>query len=120
MEQLQWTEAKIEEVVVAPTFPSQPPHPPTLEAQMLESQVQPTQFDSLQDDDNRSTDSDIPEVSFKYPLAFRELIKRVDKLSGKSDENHFEVWLIGITEATTDCIWTDVDGFLGSWQALQR
>ena len=46
-------------------------------------------------------------TSFKYPPAFRELQKHVDKFSGKSDENDFEVWLVDFTEATTDCKWTD-------------
>ena len=31
----------------------------------------------------------------------------MDKFSGKSDENDFEVWLVDFTEATTDCKWTD-------------
>ena len=61
--------------------------------------------------------------SFKYPPAFRELQKRVDKFSGKSDENNFKVWLVDFTEATTDCSWTDHDrasGLLGFCQVLQR
>ena len=41
--------------------------------------------------------------------AFKELLKCVDKFSGKSDENDFEVWLVYFTEATNDCMWTDVE-----------
>ena len=47
--------------------------------------------------------------AFKCPPGFRESQKRVDKLSGKSSENDFEVWLVDFIEATTDCMWTDDD-----------
>ena len=75
----------------------------------LKSQTQqPPQFEGFHEADEQSnSDSDSGGTSFKYPPAFRELQRRVDKFSGKSDENDFEVWLVDFTEATTDCKWTD-------------
>jgi len=52
-----------------------------------------------------------------HATAFKEFQKRVEKFSGRSDENDFEVWLVDFMEATSDCRWTDVDRtrwFLGS------
>ena len=74
-----------------------------------ESQIQQlSQFEGLcEADEQSSSDLDTGATSFKYPPAFRELQRRVDKFSGKSDENDFEVWLMDFTEATTDCKWTD-------------
>ena len=71
--------------------------------------MQPPQFEGLHDTDGHSSDSDSGATNFKYPPAFRELQRRVDKFSGKSDENDFEVWLVDFTEATNDCMWTDVE-----------
>ena len=45
--------------------------------------------------------SSVPQVLENY--------KRLDKFSGKSSENNFEVWLVDFMEATTDCMWTDDD-----------
>ena len=122
VEQLQWSESKVVSMGASmPTLPVQKPesaHPqqPLLESQsqqqqpLLESYPQPTQFENLHEDDSHSSESDSSgTVSFKYPLAFRELQKRIDKFAGKSDENDFEVWLVDFTEATNDCMWTDVD-----------
>ena len=77
---------------------------------MLESHPQATQFENLHEDDSHSSESDSSgTVKFKYPPAFRELHKHIDKFAGKSDENDFEVWLVNFTEATNDCMWTDVE-----------
>ena len=75
----------------------------------LQSHAQPPQFEGLHDTDGHSSDSDSGATNFKYPPAFREMQRRVDKFSGKSDENDFEVWLVDFTEATNDCMWTDVE-----------
>ena len=75
----------------------------------LQSHAQPPQFEGLHDTDGHSSDSDSGATNFKYPPAFRELQRCVDKFSGKSDENDFEVWLVDFTEATNDCMWTDVE-----------
>ena len=37
------------------------------------------------------------------------MLRRIDKFSDKNDENDFEVWLVDFTEATNDCMWTDVE-----------
>ena len=70
-------------------------------------------MENLHEEDSHSSESDSESdssaVSFKYPPAFKELLKRVDKFSGKSDENDFEVWLVDFTEATNDCMWKDVE-----------
>ena len=99
VEHLQWTEGKIVSATTEVELPKPKP----------ESQTQqPPQFEGLREaDEQSSSDSDTGATSFKYPPAFRELQKRVDKFSGKSDENDFEVWLVDFTEATTDCKWTD-------------
>ena len=107
VEQLQWTEGKIVSMATGDAklpgtrFGSQPQQPP-----QLQSYVQPP---GLHDTDGHSSDSDSGATNFKYPPAFRELQRRVDKFSGKSDENDFEVWLVDFTEATNDCMWTDVE-----------
>ena len=99
VEHLQWTEGKIVSAATEVELPKPKP----------ESQTQqPPQFEGLHEaDEQSSSDSDTGATSFKYPPAFRELQRRVDKFSGKSDENDFEVWLVDFTEATTDCKWTD-------------
>ena len=104
-----------------PTVPVQKPESalpqqPLLEYQsqqqqlLLESYPQPTQLYNLHEDNSHSSESDSSgTVSFKYPPVFRKLHKRIDKFAGKSDENDFEVWLVNFTEATNDCMWTDVE-----------
>ena len=122
VEQLQWSESKlVSKGASMPTVPVQKPasalpQQPLLETQsqqqqlLLESYPQPTQFENLHGDNSHSSESDSSgTVSFKYPPAFRELQKRIDKFAGKSDENDFEVWLVNFTEATNDCMWTDVE-----------
>ena len=110
VEQLQWTEGKVVSMATGDAeLPgtrsgSQPQQPP-----QLQSHVQPPQFEGLHDTDGHSSDSDSGATNFKYPPAFRELQRRVDNFSGKSDENDFEVWLVDFTEATNDCMWTDVE-----------
>ena len=75
----------------------------------LQSHVQPPQLESLHETDGHSSDSDSGAISFKYPPAFKELQKCIDKFSSKSDENDVEIWLGDFTEATTDCMWTDIE-----------
>ena len=58
---------------------------------------------------SKSSESDAGAVSFKYPYAFKELLRHIDKFSGKNDENDFEVWLVDFTEAANDCMQTDVE-----------
>ena len=41
------------------------------------------------------------------PRGFKELCHRIDKFSGESAEEDFEVWLEDFVEATNDCGWTD-------------
>ena len=41
------------------------------------------------------------------PRSFKELSSRIDKFSGKSGEDDFEVWLEYFIEATNDCGWSD-------------
>jgi len=108
VEQLQWTERK-----TFTTLPAQKPGS-LVQQPLLESQQVPTQFEGLQEEgshssDSHDSDSDSGAASFRYPPAFKELQKRVEKFSGKSDENDFEVWLVDFTEATTDCRWTDAE-----------
>ena len=86
-----------------------PPHDPTVNTKTVESQVQPTQFNEA---DGHSSGSDSAEISFKYPPAFSGNCRKAlisYKFSGKSDENDFEVWPVDFTEATTDCMWADID-----------
>ena len=111
VEQLQWSESKVVSMGASvPTVPVQKPESALQQQPLLESHPQPTQFENLHEDDSHSSESDSSgTVSFKYPPAFRELQKRIDKFAGKSDENDFEVWLVDFTEATNDCMWTDVE-----------
>ena len=113
VEQLQWSESKVVSMGASmPTVPVQKPESalPQQHQPSLESHPQPTQFENLHEDDSYSSESDSNgTVSFKYPPAFRELQKCIDKFAGKSDENDFEVWLGDFTEATNDCMWTDVE-----------
>ena len=102
-EQLKWTESKTASTTAKVELPKQVSDPQP----QLNEQPQHVQFENLQNADDQSSDSDSGPPSFKYPSAFRELQKHVDKFSGKSDENDFEVWLVDFTEATTDCSWTD-------------
>ena len=109
VKQLQWTEGKIVSMatdakLLGTRSGSQPQQSP-----QLQSHVQPPQFEGLHDTDGHSSDSDSGATNFKYPPVFRELQRRVDKFSGKSDENDFEVWLVDFTEAANDCMWTDVE-----------
>ena len=41
------------------------------------------------------------------PRGFKELRFRIDKFSGKGENDDFEVWVEDYKEATTDCGWTD-------------
>ena len=111
VEQLQWSESKVVSMGASvPTVPVQKPESALQQQPLLESYPQPTQFENLHEDDSHSSESNSSgTVSFKYPPAFRELQKRIDKFAGKSDENDFEVWLVDFTEATNDCMWTDVE-----------
>ena len=111
VEQLQWSESKVVSMGASmPTVPVQKPESALPQQPLLESHPQPTQFENLHEDDSHSSESDSGgTVSFKYPPAFRELQKRIDKFAGKSDENDFEVWLVDFIEATNDCMWTDVE-----------
>ena len=91
-----------------PTLPVGEPEP----AQPQQQQPPPLEHVQMENllDDSHSSDSDMSDaISFKYPPAFKELQRRVDRFAGKSDENDFEVWLIDFTEATNDCMWTDVE-----------
>ena len=108
-EQLKWTESKAASTTPKVELPKLVSDPQP----QLNKQPQHVQFENLQNADDHSSDSDSGPPSFKYPPAFGELQKRVDKFSGKSDENDFEVWLVDFTEATTDCSWTDDERF--SW-----
>ena len=73
---------------------------------LLESQFEnlPVNFNEGDSHSSESSESDSGAVSFKYPYAFKELLRRIDKFSGKNDENDCEVWLVDFTEATNDCI----------------
>ena len=102
-EQLKWTESKTASTAPKVELPKQASDPQP----QLKERPQHVQFENLQNTDDHSSDSDSGATSFKYPPVFRELQKRIDKFSGKSDENDFEVWLVDFTEATTDCSWTD-------------
>ena len=102
-EQLKWTESKTASTTPKVELPKQVLDPQS----QLNEQTQHVQLENLQNADDHSSDSDSGATSFKYPSAFRELQKRVDKFSGKSNKNYFEVWLVDFTEATTDCSWTD-------------
>ena len=80
----------------------------------LESHLQPPQFENLPENLNKgdshsseSSEFDSGAVSFKYPYAFKEFLRHIDKVSGKNDENDFGVRLVDYTEATNDCVWTD-------------
>ena len=61
--------------------------------------------------DNRSDDNESHASrnhnSSVQPCGFKELYSRIDKFSGKSQEDDFEVWLEDIIEATNDCGWSD-------------
>ena len=112
--------------VSIPTVPVQQPESHPQQAS-LESHPQPVQFENLHEEDSHSSESDSESdssaVSFKYPPAFKELLKHVDKFSGKSDENDFEVWLVDFNEATNDLcgkMLIGLDGFHGFWQVPQR
>ena len=109
VEQLQWSESKVVSMGASvPTVPVQKPESALQQQPLLESHPQPTQFENIHEDDSHSSESDSSDiVSFKYHP--RELQKRIDKFAGKSDENDFEVWLVDFTEATNDCMWTDVE-----------
>ena len=78
---------------------------------LLESQFEnlPENFNEGDSHSSESSESDSSAVSFKYPYAFKELLRCIDKFSGKNSENNFEVWLVDFTEATNDCMWTDVE-----------
>ena len=102
-EQLKWTESKTASTTPKVESPKQASDPQP----QLKERPQHVQFENLQNADDHSSDSDSGATSFKYPPVFRELQKRIDKFSGKSDENDFEVWLVDFTEATTYCSWTD-------------
>ena len=52
---------------------------------------------------SESGESDLGAESFKYSSAFKELLRHIDKFSGKNDENAFEIWLVDFTDATKDC-----------------
>ena len=72
--------------------------------------MQPPQFEGLHDTVVIAVILTlVPQISSIHPPAFRELQRRIDKFSGKSDENDFEVWLVDFTEATNHCMWTDVE-----------
>ena len=47
------------------------------------------------------------EGSNPHPPGFKVLSQRVDKFSGRSGENHFDVWMLDFIEATEDCGWSD-------------
>ena len=107
---------------------------------MLEPHLQPPQFENLNERDSHSSnslnayrhlkltapesgESDSGAVSSKYPYAFKELLRCIDRFSGKTDENDFEVWLVDFTEDTNDCMWRDVERarwFSQFLEALQR
>ena len=61
--------------------------------------------------DNRSGDEDSHtsrrRSSTVQPCGFKELRSRIDKFSGASGEDDFEVWLEDFVEATNDCGWSD-------------
>ena len=73
---------------------------------LLESQFEnlPENFNKGDNHSSESSEFDSGAVSFKYPYAFKELLRRIDKFSGKNDENDFEVWLVDFTQATNDCV----------------
>ena len=73
---------------------------------MLQPAEQPTQlaFVPLDDHDNDSSQSESNTTTFKCPLGFRVLQKRIEKFSGKSNKNDFDVWLVDFMEATTNCM----------------
>ena len=47
------------------------------------------------------------EGSNPHPPGFKLLSQRVEKFSGRSGENDFEVWMLDFIEATEDCGWSD-------------
>ena len=61
--------------------------------------------------DNRSDDENSHTSRHRsntvQPRGFRELRSRIDKFSGASGEEDFEVWLEDFVEATNDCGWSD-------------
>ena len=118
-EQLKWTESKTASTTPKVELPKQASDPQP----QLKERPQHVQFENLQDADDHSSDSDSGATSFKYPPVFRELQKRIDKFSGKSDENDFEVWLVDLQKLLLTAhgqIMKRQNGFLGFCRVLQR
>ena len=58
------------------------------------------------------------EGSNPHPPCFKVLSQRVEKFSGRSGENDFDVWLLDFIEASADCgcrMSRGLGGFLGSY-----